>query len=400
MNILFINKFLYPKGGTETYMMGLGAELSHRGHRVEYFGMEHQGNCVGNRVGAYTKDTDYHTANPVKKVSYALRTVYSTHARRQLRRVLEDLQPQVVHLNNFNYQLTPAVILEIRAWDKATGRHTKILYTAHDYQLLCPNHMLNRPDTMENCTACLGGKYTPCVQHRCMHGSRAKSLLGAAEATLYRKAHTYKEIDRVICCSAFMQSQIEKHPDLAGRTRVLHNFCTVPPRPQVEKEDYVLYFGRYDKEKGIDTLLAAAKALPQLHFVFAGSGAMAEKIQQLPNATDVGFCTGDDLYRRIAAAKCSIYPSVWYENCPYSVMESIALGTPVLGTNIGGIPELIKDGKTGVLLPPGDTKALGAALCRLDLEPERLAAMTAACRADAFLSVQNYTDKLLSDYNA
>lgn len=104
--------------------------------------------------------------------------------------------------------------------------------------------------------------------------------------------------------------------------------------------------------------------------------------------------------RRIAAAKCSIYPSVWYENCPYSVMESIALGTPVLGTNIGGIPELIEDGKTGVLLPPGDTKALGAALCRLDLEPERLAAMTAACRADAFLSVQDYTDKLLSDYNA
>lgn len=74
MNILFINKFLYPKGGTETYMMGLGAELSRRGHRVEYFGMEHRGNCVGNRVGAYTKDTDYHTANPVKKVSYALRT--------------------------------------------------------------------------------------------------------------------------------------------------------------------------------------------------------------------------------------------------------------------------------------------------------------------------------------
>lgn len=82
MNILFINKFLYPKGGTETYMMGLGAELSRRGHRVEYFGMEHRGNCVGNRVGAYTKDTDYHTANPVKKVSYALRTIYSTHARR------------------------------------------------------------------------------------------------------------------------------------------------------------------------------------------------------------------------------------------------------------------------------------------------------------------------------
>lgn len=212
-------------------MMGLGAELSRRGHRVEYFGMEHRGNCVGNRVGAYTKDTDYHTANPVKKVSYALRTIYSTHARRQLRRVLEDLQPQVVHLNNFNYQLTPAVILEIRAWDKATGRHTKILYTAHDYQLLCPNHMLNRPDTMENCTACLSGKYTPCVQHRCMHGSRAKSLLGAAEATLYRKAHTYKEIDRVICCSAFMQSQMEKHRIWRahpGAAQLLHRAAPPP----------------------------------------------------------------------------------------------------------------------------------------------------------------------------
>ena len=398
MNILFINKFLYPKGGTETYMMGLGAELSHRGHRVEYFGMEHRGNCVGNRVGAYTKDTDYHTANPVKKVSYALRTVYSTHARRQLRRVLEDLQPQVVHLNNFNYQLTPAVILEIRAWDKATGRHTKILYTAHDYQLLCPNHMLNRPDTMENCTACLGGKYTPCVQHRCMHGSRAKSLLGAAEATLYRKAHTYKEIDRVICCSAFMQSQIEKHPDLAVRNRVLHNFCTVPPRPQVEKEDYVLYFGRFSKEKGVETFAKACKALPDIPFVAAGSGPLEGELAGIPNLKNVGFQSGEALQKLIAGARLTLCPSECYDNCPFSVMESLMYGTPVLGADIGGIPELIDAGENGELFESGNADALAGKIRALWGDRARLDAYTKACGKTRFDTVEAYAEKLMRLY--
>ena len=61
MKILMVNKFLYPNGGSETYIFKLGEELVRQGHRVEYFGMEHEGRIVGNRVGSYTSTLDFHT---------------------------------------------------------------------------------------------------------------------------------------------------------------------------------------------------------------------------------------------------------------------------------------------------------------------------------------------------
>ena len=137
MKILLINKFLYPNGGSETYIFKLGEQLMAMGHEVQYFGMEHEGRVVGNRVEAYTSDMDFHGGSKLAKLTYPIKTVYSSEARKKLRLVLEDFQPDACHLNNFNYQLTPSIILEIRKWSKTC----KILYTAHDYQLVCPNHM-------------------------------------------------------------------------------------------------------------------------------------------------------------------------------------------------------------------------------------------------------------------
>jgi hypothetical protein len=147
MKILLINKFLYPNGGSETYIFKLGQQLMAMGHEVQYFGMEHEGRIVGNRVEAYTSDMDFHGGSKLAKLTYPIKTIYSGEARKKLRLVLEDFQPDVCHLNNFNYQLTPSIILEIRKWSKTC----KILYTAHDYQLVCPNHMCRTVTTNENC---------------------------------------------------------------------------------------------------------------------------------------------------------------------------------------------------------------------------------------------------------
>ena len=102
--------------------------------------MEHEGRCVGNRVNAYTSDMDFHGGSKLSKLTYPIKTIYSKEARVQLRKVLDDFKPDVCHLNNFNYQLTPSIILEIVKWRKETGRDCKIIFTAHDYQLVCPNH--------------------------------------------------------------------------------------------------------------------------------------------------------------------------------------------------------------------------------------------------------------------
>ena len=105
MRVLIINKFLYPNGGSETYIFKLGEALEQHGHEVQYFGMEHEGRCVGNRVNAYTSDMDFHGGSKLSKLTYPIKTIYSKEARVQLRKVLDDFKPDVCHLNNFNYQL-------------------------------------------------------------------------------------------------------------------------------------------------------------------------------------------------------------------------------------------------------------------------------------------------------
>ena len=158
------------------------------GHVVQYFGMEHKGRCVGNRVNAYTSDMDFHGGSKLSKLTYPIKTIYSKEARVQLRKVLDDFQPDVCHLNNFNYQLTPSIILEIVKWRKETGRDCKIIFTAHDYQLVCPNHMLNNPNTHQNCEKCLGGHFVNCMKGKCIHASTAKSAIGMMEAEFWKPA--------------------------------------------------------------------------------------------------------------------------------------------------------------------------------------------------------------------
>ena len=394
MKILMINKFLHPNGGSETYIFKLGAQLQAMGHQVEYFGMEHEGRIVGNRVNAYTTDMDFHGGSKLAKLTYPIKTIYSVEARKKIRLVLDDFQPDVCHLNNFNYQLTPSIILEIRKWEKQTGHKCKIIYTAHDYQLVCPNHMCNNPNTHENCEKCLGGHFLNWTKGRCIHGSLAKSAIGTMEATYWKWMGVYKQIDKIICCSNFMKTKLDTNPVFADKTVALHNFIDPVEKKTIEKKDYVLYFGRYSQEKGIGTLIAAAKALPQIPFVFAGSGPLEDTLKDVPNVRNVGFQSGQALEMLIREARFSVYPSEWYENCPFSVMESQMYGTPVLGANIGGIPELIQVGETGELFESGNEEELTSKINSMWSQKDCMK----ACDQAAFATIEEYCKELLEIY--
>ena len=395
MKILMVNKFLHPNGGSETYIFQLGEHLTSLGHEVQYFGMEHAGRVVGNRAQAYTADMDFHGGSKLSKLFYPIKTIYSTEARRKIRRVLEDFQPDVCHLNNFNYQLTPSVILEIRKWSKKTGHPCKILYTAHDYQLVCPNHMCRNPLRDENCEQCLSGKFLSCTKGKCIHGSTAKSAVGSMEAIFWKWMGVYRQIDTIICCSRFMKQKLDSNPILREKTVALHNFVNPGKAAKPEKQDYVLYFGRFSKEKGVQTLLEVCKALPEIPFVFAGTGPLAECLEGIPNVKNVGFQKGEALQNLIGSARFTVYPSEWYENCPFSVMESQIYGTPVLGADIGGIPELIQVGKTGELFESGNGDALKKQIQKLWNDRELLTSYTRGCEAVSFMNVEQYGEKLL-----
>ena len=388
MKILMVNKFLFPNGGSETYIFKLGDYLKSLGHEVEYFGMEHEGRIVSNSAEQYTSDMDFHTESKLKQLTYPLKTIYSKEAKTKITAVLESFSPDVVHLNNFNYQLTPSIIYAVKSYEKKAGKRIKIIYTAHDYQLICPNHMLRKPDG-EVC----GGvsSYTKCVKSSCIHSSKAKSAVGAAEACLYKALKAYKYIDCVICPSEFIKTKLDSNPCLNGKTVALHNFIDRVEKKKTEKEGYVLYFGRYSEEKGIETLLNAGIA----NLVFAGAGELEDRINNCKNVKNAGFKSGGELEQLIRKAICSVYPSVWYENCPFSVMESIMYGTPVVGADIGGIPELIENGKTGFLFEAGNAAELEKAVKRITENKALADEMAENCLNVSFDSIGEYTEKYL-----
>ncbi len=394
MKILMVNKFLHPNGGSETYIFKLGKYFESIGHQVEYFGMEHPNRCVGNSAEQYTENMDFHSGSKLSKLTYPIKTIYSVQAKKKMSIVLDNFKPDVIHINNFNYQLTPSIIYAANQYKNKCNKDVKIVFTAHDYQLICPNHMMF-DFNCNVCEKCEGGNFINCFKNSCIHLSKAKSLIGTIEATLYNRLKTYTMIDSIICCSEFMKSKMDTNPIFADKTVVLHNFIDSIDEKTVEKEDYVLYFGRYSIEKGIDLLINSKNT----EFVCAGSGDFENEINHCPHIKNVGFKSGQELEMLIRKAKCSVYPSIWYENCPFSVMESIMYATPVVCANIGGIPELVEDGKTGLLFEAGNVSQMEKAIEKILANPQLACEMSNNCKNAHFDNIKQYAEKLLKIYD-
>lgn len=392
-----VNKFLYPRGGAETYMMQVGGCLQSLGHQVEYFGMHDERNQVGNSLGLETAPMDFRTRSP-ERLLYPFRLIYSREAKNKISRVIRAFSPDIIHLHNVYYHLTPSVI------DAAAELGVPVVETEHDFHLLCPNHMLLDLKAMEPCDRCVEGSCWNCARGKCIHGSRIKSILGSMEKAFYRRRSTYEKLDRLICPSRFMEQMLQRDPRFRGKTVFLQNFIPAVEGPvAAEKGDYVLYFGRLSEEKGIDRLLEACRMTPEVPYVIAGSGPLEHLLREDPpaNVRYVGFQKGQALRELVQRAVFSVYLPVWYENCPLSVLESQALGTPVLANRIGGIPELIREGETGVLLDRFTPAEYAAQIRTLYQDRETLLRMWENCRDRTdLLTLEDHCGRLLELYRS
>lgn len=397
--VLIVNKFLYPNGGSETYIFEIGKQLQIMGHEVQYFGMEHEGRIVGNRVGCYTSSMNFHSG-ALGRFLYPFKIIYSKEARSQIRKVLNDFKPDVVHLNNFNFQITPSIIYEVKEWAQRNREKVLLIYTAHDYQWICPNHMMIIPESKEKCFQCKGGKFFCCTKNRCIHNSKVKSFLGTLEAEFYAGLKTYKLVDKIICPSKFMEEKLATNPLFEGKLVTLYNFLSGEKNIIHEKKDYVLYFGRFSEEKGVRTLLNVCKRLPEISFIFAGGGLLEEELSSYKNIRNVGFLKGEELKQAIARARFSVFPSEWYENCPFSVMESQQYGTPVIASAIGGVPELVKNGVTGELFEAGNEEQLKEKIESLWNDEKKCREYSNNCQNLSFDSTEEYCEKLLKIYQS
>ena len=401
MKILMVNKFLYARGGAETYMLKIGEFFESLGHDVQYFGMYDEKNTVGNRINEYTSNMDFHEKR-LSRFLYPINIIYSREAYRKITKVLDDFNPDIVHFNNINFQLTPAVI------DAVYKKGIPMVTTVHDYQMICPNHMLYNIKDEKICEKCIHGNALHCICGRCILSSWVKSILGAMEGFLYSMRKNYDKVNLYICPSKFLESKlILGNPKVyRGKTKVMCNYAKIPDLKEIQKsgeinkQDYVLYAGRLSKEKGVEVLAEAAKLLPQIKFVACGDGPDRKVLENIPNIELRGFVSGNDLYRLIAEARFEIVPSVWYENCPISILEAQALGTPVVTASVGGMAELVEEGVTGLYVHPMTGKSLAKVIESLMNDNEQLEKLTGNCgkKAKEIVTLEKYCKELFEIY--
>lgn len=396
MKVLLVNKFLYPKGGAETYVFKLGKALEDAGHEVQYFGLADDRNIVGNRVNAYAQPKNFQ-AGIRANLKRPFSIIYNSDAKKQIQRVLEDYNPDVVHLNNIHYHLTPSIILACERHRKKHNHGLKIVYTAHDYQLICPSHGLF-DHQLNVCEKCIGGNYLYCAKNKCIKDSYIKSVLGTMDAYFWKLSKAYSYVDTIICCSRFLKTKLDTDKRFREKTIAIHNFVDEVERKIVQKEGYILEFGHLSRDKGTYTVLEVAKRHPELRFVFAGFGSAVEDIKKVPNAEYVGFKSGEELEMLIRKAAISVCPSQWYENCPFSVIESILYGTPVIGSNLGGIPELIDEGVTGEIFTTGDTDDLERKILKTLNNAEILKQYSENCLQKEFHTAKSYCVRIAGVY--
>ena len=179
---------------------------------------------------------------------------------------------------------------------------------------------------------------------------------------------------------------------------MLYNFIDQVEYRECEKKDYVLYFGRFSREKGIHTLVEVCKKLPEIKFIFAGTGDLQEEINGIDNIQNVGFQTGENLERLIREARFSVCPSEWYEPFGLSIVESQVYRTPVVGAKSGGIPELIEDGVNGRLFESGNVGQLAGIIEELWNDPASMERYSEQGLKAEKNDLRQYSNKLMEIY--
>ena len=346
MRILLVNKFHWLKGGSEKYYFELAELLKEHGHEIAFFSMKDEKNITTGDKEFFVDKIDLNKGSKLK----AFNVIYSKANYKKMKKALDDFKPDIVHVNNFQRQLSASIIKAIKK------KNIPIVFTAHDVQAVCPAiTMLDNEKCI--CEKCKGGKYINCIKKKCNKGSTLKSILGAIEGYYYRFKKIYiKKINCIITPSQFCKSKLVEDGIPDHKIKAIHNFVDLKQYDlEVIDEGYALYFGRLSKEKGVLNLINAFSKLESGVLYIAGEGPEKENIEKIICENNLqervkllGFLNSDEMKETIRKCRFVVVPSICYENCPYSVMEALAIGKPVIGTNLGGIPELIEEAKTGL----------------------------------------------------
>ena len=392
MKILQVSHNYHITGGSDAVFFATSDLLARNGHQVVPFCIDSPANRQTNFSRYFPRGAD------TKRKSFrdSWRYFHNGEAQRKLYRLIRDHGPfDAAHLHIYHGKQTPAILPILRHMG------IPILHTLHEYKLACPVYTMQRDGAP--CDLCISSGTSNALKHKCKGNSLLQSAAMLAEFHASRLMGDVRSIDRFLCVSGFQRKVMRKAGLPVEKLRVLHNF--VEPQPEIgpaEPDAPLLYFGRLEKLKGVETLLRAVGQTGH-RLVIAGDGAwkspMLTQIAAIPNVSYVGFQSGQALKDLIGSARAVVVPSEWYENCPMSVLEAKALGVPVIGARIGGIPELVRDGRDGYLFEPGNVVDLCKAINALDAHPAEHFYHNARLDVANRFSADSHLDALLGHYS-
>jgi len=381
MRVLHVNKYLYRRGGAESYMFDLADLQRQAGHEVDFFGMTHPDNEAQRLAHHFPRQVELEPppSTALGKASAVARMIWSSSSRRGLAHVLDEVQPDVVHLHNIYHQLSPSILAATSEFGVPT------VMTLHDYKLACPSYQML--DHGKVCSACIERGPLQAARHRCKDGALAPSVVLAAESWLHRRMGAYDGVDAFICPSRFLAGTMAAAGVYPGRMHVINHFVDVTGVPvRLSAGSGFAFAGRLSSEKGVDTLITALSAVPEAHLTVVGDGPQRAALEA--QAADVapgrvrflGRLDRQGVLGVLRRSRAAVVPSRWNENQPMVVLEALASGVPVVTTDLGGLSELIDHGSDGLVVPADDPRALSAALRTMHDEPGRSVEMGARGR--------------------
>ena len=398
VKILMVNSFHHARGGDTTYTLSLSRLLEAGGHSVVTLSMRHPDNEPSVWEGRFPSWVDLRGSTTLMDRARTARSMlWSADAARATAALIAEQRPDVAHLQHIHRHLTPSVL------DPINAAGIPVVWTVHDYELVCPAGTLFTEGAP--CERCRGHRYWEAPLHRCKWGSPVVSGAVALEKALHRLRRVWWRVDRFLCPSAFLAETLVRFGVPADRVTHLPNFVDADAiEVGAAPGEGVVYAGRLAEEKGVDTLIEAARRLGPVPVDICGAGPADAELRRaardLPWVRFRGHVPQRALAALLRGARAVAVPSRWYENFPYAVLEAQAAGRAVVASRIGGIPEQIEDGVDGRLVPPGDPDALAAALRGLVEHPEDALRLGAGGRARvlATLSPSRHLDRLLAIY--
>jgi len=387
MRVLLVHNNSRVTGGAEVFFHEVGRVLSANGHQVAYFSCADVAAEKSEWSRYFPKVVDYR-GNAIGAFMHFPSMIYSRESRRAIAKIIEDFRPDVAHCFAIYTKMTPSILDELKE------KKVPTVISLNDYKHICPNYKLFHHGGL--CEDCRGGRFYRAVMNRCCHDSIVYSVASSIEAYVHGWMDIYrKNIHTFLFASEFMAKKTEEFWGKENlRWRILRNPFDAKKYTAVTPDEigsYALYFGRIIDEKGVNVLLNAAALARDVPLVVVGDGPDLERLQQrasvlgLSHVRFLGAKWGNELDQILKACRYVVVPSLWHENFPYVILQSFAMGKPVIGSNRGGIPELVADGERGLVYEATDPAALAGALRMLwsDTELAKRIGITAKQYADS-----------------